>query len=115
MKATLLAQRGETIYLRHQKELERSHIGEVVAIDVDSGDFFVGGDLMEADVKAQSVHPSKQFYFRWIGTRRFPERASKAWVSVRLTGVVRSHTPFATVNSPEASAGIDLVVGVGTA
>ena len=68
---------GETIYLRHQGDLERSSLGKVVAIDVDTGDLFVGSDLMEADTKAQAAYPTKQFYFRWVGTRRLPDRATR--------------------------------------
>ena len=73
-----IGEQGEAIYGRHSGELERSSLGLVVAIDIDTGDLFVGGDVMEADAKAQAAHPNKQFYFRWIGTRRLPDRATRS-------------------------------------
>ena len=43
-----MATEAEKIYARIKDELEPEHKGQVVAIDVESGDFFLGEAVIEA-------------------------------------------------------------------
>ena len=68
-KNKLVAQ-GQKIYeTLLQKKLEPEHKGEVVAIEVESGDYFLGKSLVEAGKKARLKHPDKLFYFAKVGYR----------------------------------------------
>ncbi|MGQ9628237.1 MAG: hypothetical protein ACUVV0_15205 [Anaerolineae bacterium] len=62
-----LSSRGEEIYERIRERLELEHKGEIVAIEVDSGDYFLGKTVVEAGMKAREKHPDKVFYFIRIG------------------------------------------------
>ncbi len=68
-KNELVAQ-GEEIYEKKLKDkLEPGHKGEIVAIDIKSGDYFLGKSVIEADKKAREKHPDEVFYFNKIGYR----------------------------------------------
>ncbi len=41
--------------------------GNVVAIETDSGDYFVGEDVVQASKLAQEKYPDKEFIFERIG------------------------------------------------
>ncbi|MDI7269614.1 MAG: hypothetical protein QME96_16625 [Myxococcota bacterium] len=73
----LLAARGEAIYQGSAEELERTAMGKVVAIEVDSGQYYIGRGIGEADELASRDHPGKLFYFRHIGPRRLPAAVLK--------------------------------------
>lgn len=62
-----ISRKGMEIYQRAQRRLEKSHYGEYVAIEVDSGKYFLGKTLEEATVKAKNVFPTKIFYFVKVG------------------------------------------------
>lgn len=65
----LVVTKGETIYATQLKALlEPAHLGEYLAIEVDSGDHFLGHTLVEAGEKAQAKHPDKIFHFIRIGS-----------------------------------------------
>jgi len=65
-----LVDKGKEIYEKKLKDkLEPKHKGEIVAIDVKSGDYFVGRDMTEADKKAREKHPDDVFYMVRIGHR----------------------------------------------
>ena len=61
--------RGKGIYEKIKDKLEPAHKGEFVAIEVDTGDYFVGKDLIEADRKAREKYPDAVFYLARIGYR----------------------------------------------
>ena len=61
--------RGKGIYEKIKDKLEPAHKGEFVAIEVDTGDYFVGKDLIEADRKARKKYPDAVFYLARIGYR----------------------------------------------
>ena len=64
-----LAAQGETLYITRIKALvEPTHIGEYIAIDVDSGDYFLGDTLVEAATKARTIYPDRCFHFIKIGS-----------------------------------------------
>ncbi len=50
-----------------REELEKYHKGEIVAIEIDSGDFFLGINEIEAYEKAVKEHPDKTFVYKRIG------------------------------------------------
>lgn len=63
-----IALRGQGIYDQTLKEkLERDHRGEIVAIDVETGDYFLGKTSIEATKKAEQKYPNAVFYVVKIG------------------------------------------------
>ena len=64
-----LAAQGESLYAQLRAKLEKEHRGEFVAIEVESGDYFLGKTLQEADKKARVKYPSSVFYVVRIGRR----------------------------------------------
>jgi hypothetical protein len=58
---------GKEIYNRIRDKLEPEHRGEIVAIEVDSGDYFLGRTVTEATSEARKKHPDKVFYFVRVG------------------------------------------------
>lgn len=66
---TELAAKGESIYAKLKEQLEQEHRGEFVAIEVESGDYFLGKTFQEADKKAREKYPKSVFYVVRIGRR----------------------------------------------
>jgi hypothetical protein len=65
-----LDRKAEAIYRKKLKpKLERKYKGRIVAIDVDSGDYFLGRTVLEAMEKGRKKHPDKIFYAIQIGYR----------------------------------------------
>lgn len=65
---SLLVVKGEEIYEDNKGELEKEHLGKVVAIEVESRTIAgIGENLDEAYEAAIKKHPGKRFYFRKIG------------------------------------------------
>jgi hypothetical protein len=62
-----LISKGEQIYAALQEQLEPEHKGRIVVIDPDTGDYFLGDTLLEADTKARHRYPGKIFYAVKIG------------------------------------------------
>ena len=63
-----IPKRGRIIYETSLKEkLEPEHKGEIVVIDIETGEYFLGSDLNEADEKAREKYPNKVFYAVKIG------------------------------------------------
>lgn len=63
-----LAERGEKIYSSFLKrQLEPKHVGKFVAIEVDSGDYFVGSSILDATDKARKKYERRVFYIKRIG------------------------------------------------
>lgn len=60
--------KGKEIYLKIKDQLEPDHNGKIVAIEVDSGEYFIGKTLFEANDKAREKYLNKQLYFARIGT-----------------------------------------------
>ncbi len=59
---------GERLYrTRLRRLLEKTHHGQYVAIEVESGDYFVGKTMGEALAAAEQKYPHKRFYFIRIG------------------------------------------------
>ena len=66
-----LAKLGEEIYERIREEVEEKHKGEVILIEVESGDYFIAPTLAEAYEKASRAHPGKLFYGKRIGRKAY--------------------------------------------
>jgi hypothetical protein len=61
-------EKAEEIYKRKlKKKLEPKYKGKMIAIEVDSGKYFMGEDLHEAAEKATAAFPEKIFYFKRVG------------------------------------------------
>jgi len=61
-------QKAQAIYRKKLKpKLERKHKGRIVAIDVESGDYFLGKTVLESIEKGRKKHPGKIFYAVRIG------------------------------------------------
>ena len=66
--AKRLAQAGQQMYEKHlRRKLEPRHMGKIVAIDVRSGDYFIGDTLHEATQKAREKYPESVFYAVKVG------------------------------------------------
>ncbi len=60
--------KAEAIYRKKLKpKLKDKYQGRIVAIDVESGDYFVGETVLEAIEKGRKKHPGKLFYAVRIG------------------------------------------------
>ena len=60
--------KGEEIYQKKLRpKLEGKHKGRIVAIDVGSGDYFLGKTVLEAIEKGRKKHPGQIFYAIRIG------------------------------------------------
>ena len=61
MSATDLYKRAEQFYQeRLRTALERAHLNSFVAIEPESGDFFLGRTLSEASAAARAAHPDRR-------------------------------------------------------
>ena len=66
-KERLVAQ-GEALYQQRLKsQLDPTYHVQIVAIEVESGDYFIGKSVTEAARKAREKYPEKVFYFVKIG------------------------------------------------
>ena len=63
------AQKGEQIYREIEDQWMATHLGEVVAIEVESGNYFIGRTHSEDGDKAKRKFPEKIFYFARVGAR----------------------------------------------
>src|SRR6266567_8313710 len=63
-----LVERGETVYRQRLASiLESSHDGEFVAVEPDSGRYFLGSTASAALVTAHSAMPTSLFYLTRVG------------------------------------------------
>jgi len=62
-----LRARAKAIYETIKGKLEPSLKGKIVAIEVESGEYFTGETVLDAAKKARAKHPDKVFHFFRIG------------------------------------------------
>ena len=62
-----MARKAEKIYTRIQPDLEPAYKGQVVAIDVETGDYFLGETAIEAGHQGRKKYPGRPFYFIRVG------------------------------------------------
>jgi len=83
--AKKLAEVGERLYEKNlRRKLETTHKGEIVVIDADSGDYFLGANLHEANEKARKKYPDKVFYAIKVGYPTVYSFSSRMPVSANL-------------------------------
>ena len=63
------AQKGEKIFRSIEDRLKPVHLGKVIAIEIESGNYFIGRTHSEAGYKAKRKFPDKIFYFARVGAR----------------------------------------------
>ncbi|MDI6792009.1 MAG: hypothetical protein QME81_03960 [bacterium] len=62
---------GRKLFEEISKDLEKEHLGEVIAIDVDTGDYFIGKTGVEATEQGRQKYPNKIFFLGRIGYRTY--------------------------------------------
>lgn len=62
-----LVPRGEAIYDRMKAEVEVIHRGKFMAIDVDSGDYEIDAEDIDAISRLRERHPERMSYLVRIG------------------------------------------------
>ena len=60
-------ERGKNVYKLLKPKLEKKFKGKVIAIEVDSSDYVIGSDELDAALKAQKKFPHKIFTFIRVG------------------------------------------------
>lgn len=64
-----IARDGQRLLDSLQDQLGEEDYGRFVAIDVDSGEYFVGESAIDATNKARAKHPDKVFFLGRVGCR----------------------------------------------
>lgn len=64
-----ISKKGRQLFEKLDPELREQYYGKFIAIEVDSGDYFIGETIIDADTKARAKHPGKVFYVGKIGYR----------------------------------------------
>lgn len=62
-----IAQKGTQVYQKISGQIEKDHLGNFVAIEVESGKYFLGQTQIEALEKAKKSFPTKIFYLMKVG------------------------------------------------
>lgn len=57
----------DELFQRINKELLPKYKGKIIAIDTDSGSYFIGDSELEAYRNATKKYPNKKFVFKRIG------------------------------------------------
>ena len=60
-------EKANKLFEKISKELTAKHKGKIVAIDTDTGSYFVGDSEIDAYQKAIKKYPDKKFIFKRIG------------------------------------------------
>lgn len=64
-----LCNKGKKRYAEIRDKLEPKMNNKFVAIEVDSGDYFIGKDAIEANTKARKKYPESVFFLVRIGKK----------------------------------------------
>jgi len=62
-----IVEKGQKIYEAIKDKLEPEHKGELVAIEVETGDYFLGQSVIEAIEKGREKYPNTVFHVIRIG------------------------------------------------
>ena len=63
----IFSQKAHQIYNQIKDDLIPKFKGKILAVEPDSGDYFIGETKMEAGMQAKIKYPDKFFYFFRIG------------------------------------------------
>ena len=70
-----VGEESERIYREKLKGLlEPEHNCKIVAIEIDSGDYFIGESVVQVGTKAKEKYPDKIFHFIRVGYRAVYKR-----------------------------------------
>ena len=70
LKDNMMNDKGANkIFESINKDLSPRYNGKIVAIDTNSGDYFIGDSTLDAYKKAIKKHPKTQFAFKRIGIK----------------------------------------------
>lgn len=62
------AKKGKHIYRqKYAKKLEPTEKGKIIAIEIESGDSFLGNSTVDAILKAKVKYPNRIFYLMRVG------------------------------------------------
>jgi len=64
-----LGEKANRIYESLKAELEPMYHGQFIAIEVESGDYFLGDTVEDADQKGRAQYPEGFFCFKRVGYR----------------------------------------------
>ena len=85
VNAKRLSEVGERLYEEKLKsKLEPQHNGEIVVIDAESGDYFLGKNLYEANENARKKYPNNVFYAIKVGYPAVYSFSSRMPISANL-------------------------------
>ena len=62
-----IGRKGRKILETISENLKKEHFGKAVAIDIETGNYFIGDTGIEATQKAREKHPNKVFSLGKIG------------------------------------------------
>lgn len=62
-----IAHKGEEIYQKISQQIEKKYLGNFMAIEVESGKYFLGETQIEAIERAKKRFPTKIFYLMKVG------------------------------------------------
>lgn len=65
----MVERRQVEIVYQHLKDKLNGLEGKFVAIEPESGDYFIGADPLEAYEKAKKKHPAKEFFYKRVGSK----------------------------------------------
>ncbi len=61
--------KAEMVFEKIYRKLSKEYKGKIVAIDPESGDYFIGDNTLEAYEKGIKKYPEKEFFFKRVGTK----------------------------------------------
>jgi hypothetical protein len=64
-----ISKAGKQLFEKLDPELREKYYGKFIAIEVDSGDYFIGERGIDASMKAREKYPDKIFFLGRIGHR----------------------------------------------
>lgn len=59
--------KGKAVYEKLRDKLEPKYKGKFIAIEPETGDYFLGDTMTEADRKGREKYPDKLFFFTRVG------------------------------------------------
>jgi hypothetical protein len=63
-----VAQRGKAHYEELRPQIEAAdNIGKIIAIEINTGDYAIGDDLLETSLRLKATHPDAEMWAERIG------------------------------------------------
>ena len=61
--------KANKVFKKINKDLSKKYTGKIVAIDPESGEYFIGNSALEAYEEGIKKHPGKEFFFKRVGAK----------------------------------------------